>query len=104
MKLVILALACATAACAATGPTTSMPSIGEQQRRALTAECMKSPELFGFPNTRSRNVDLLSVSPGLAPNVYSYCSRYARVYLRRIDSAARPPSHTSYHVAARSNP
>lgn len=82
MKLLMIGIVFAAAACSTTTPTSSVNSANEHQRKALMTQCMKSPERFGFPNTRAQNVDAMSVNPGFAPNVYSHCSRVARKYLK----------------------
>lgn len=82
MKLLMIGIVFAAAACSTTTPTSSVSSAREDQRKALTKQCMKAPERFGFANTRAQNVDAMSVNPGFAPNVYSHCSRVARHILK----------------------
>lgn len=84
MRLLMIGIAFATAACSTTppNPNPSGSTVKADQRQAVMTQCMKSPERFGFPNTRAQNVDLMTVNPGFAPNVYSHCSRVARHILK----------------------
>ena len=82
MKFLILGVVLAISACATQPPGGSLARIKYDQRIALVGDCMKSPERFGFPNTRAQNADLLSTMPGQAPNVYRFCNRVAQLKMR----------------------
>ena len=82
MKLLLIGLVLAITACSTAPPEASLARLKHDQRITLTDNCMQSPEQFGFPYTRAQNADLLSFAPGYSRNVYSYCSRAARILVR----------------------
>ena len=82
MKLLLIGIVLAMTACSTTPPQASLARLKHDQRSTLTDHCMKAPEQFGFPYTRAQNADLLSFAPGYSRNVYSYCSRAARILVR----------------------
>lgn len=82
MKTLLAAFVVFMNACATVPPEGSLERTRYDGRLAFMSDCMKSPELYGFPYTRAENADLAGLNPGLAPNVYSHCSRVARVRLR----------------------
>ena len=80
MKPLIYAIAFVmTTACATKPPDGTVARIKYEARKSPLADCMKFPERYGFPNTRSENADLAGLHPGLSPNVYSYCRRVAQI-------------------------
>ena len=79
MKTLLAAFVILMTACSTLPPEGSLARLKHDGRRALTADCMKSPELYGFPYTRAENADLAGLNPGLAPNVYTHCKRVAEI-------------------------
>ena len=82
MKVSLIGLVVAVAACSTTPPEGTIARVKHDARKTLIADCIQYPEQYGFPNTRAENADLLSVTPALAPNVYSYCKRVAQHQVR----------------------
>ena len=77
MKSLLIGIVLAIAACSTVPPEGSVARVKYDARRALIAQCIESPESFGFPYTRAENADLLGVAPGMSLNVYSHCRRVA---------------------------
>jgi len=82
MKHCLIGAVMAAMACSSTPPAGSVARIKYDARQTLVSTCVKSPERYGFPNTRAENADLMSVAPGFAPNVYTYCRKVAQRRVR----------------------
>ena len=67
-------------------PVGTVERIEYDERKALIAGCMKSPERYGYPYTRAENADLALVDRSFSRNVYSFCNRVARIEVTRAES------------------